>query len=92
MDKARISHIVSEILVLISMIFYINQKNKVLINHIESLTQEMNDQKEIIDRHEKIILQLVANVKKQKSLSAPPPPSRPPQPSQPPSSSSLSSS
>ena len=55
-------HIVSEVIVLIGLTFYFNQKNKKLMNHIEDLAQRIEEQEDLLQKHENIIKKLVASV------------------------------
>lgn len=61
MENKQMIHIASEVIALVGLTFYFNQKNKKLMGHIEDLAQRIEDQEEIIQKHEQMIQQL-ANV------------------------------
>lgn len=58
-------HIVSEVVVLVGLTFYFNQKNKKLMAHIEDLAQRIEEQEDLLQKHDQIIKQLVDHVSKQ---------------------------
>ena len=62
LENKQMLHIISEIIVLIGLTFYFNQKNKKLLNHIEDLAQRLEEQEELIQKHENIIIKLVSSV------------------------------
>lgn len=57
-------HIVSEVVVLVGLTFYFNQKNKKLMAHIEDLAQRIEEQEDLLQKHDQIIKQLVEHVSK----------------------------
>ena len=61
-NKYQIIHIVSEVVVLAGLFFYINTKNKKLINRINELTQRLEEQEDIIQKHENMLLKLISVV------------------------------
>ena len=52
-------HIASEIVVVIGLTFYFNQKNKKLMSHIEDLSQRIEEQEDLLQKHEQVIRKLV---------------------------------
>ena len=62
LENKQMVHIVSEVIVLIGLTFYFNQKNKKLMNHIEDLAQRIEEQEDLLQKHENIIKKLVASV------------------------------
>lgn len=58
-------HIVSEIVILVGIIFYFNQKHKKTLKHIEDLAQRLEDQEDLIQKHEEIIQKLVGVINTQ---------------------------
>ena len=56
-------HVAAEVLVLIGIIYYINQKNNTCVSSINKLVQRIEEQEDIIQRHEQIITKLVASLK-----------------------------
>ena len=55
-------HIASEIVVVIGLTFYFNQKNKKLMSHIEDLSQKIEEQEDLLQKHEQIIKKLVESI------------------------------
>ena len=62
LENKQMVHIASEIIALIGLTFYFNQKNKKLMNHIEDLAQRIEEQEDLLQKHENIIKKLVASV------------------------------
>ena len=58
LDNKQIIHIVSEIVIILGITFYFTQKNKKLMNHINDLTQRIEEQEDILQKHEQIITKL----------------------------------
>jgi len=58
-------HIVSEVMVLVGLTFYFTQKNKKLGDHIEDLAQRVEEQEDLLQKHEQIIKRLVDHITKQ---------------------------
>jgi hypothetical protein len=69
LEHKQIIHIATEIVALIGIIFYFSSKNKKLLEHIEDLSQRLEDQEDLIQKHEQIIRQLVQAVNKVPQLS-----------------------
>lgn len=67
-ENKQIVHIASEIAVLLGMTFYFNQKNKKLMGHIEDLCQRVEEQEDLIQKHEQIIRKLVDHLNQQKTV------------------------
>lgn len=65
-NKQTMVHIVSEVVVLVGLTFYFNQKNKKLRAHIEDLAQRLEEQEDLLQKHDQIIKQLVEHVSKQR--------------------------
>jgi hypothetical protein len=62
LENKQMIHIVSEVVVLIGLTFYFNQKNKKLLNHIEDLAQRIEEQEDLLQKHENIIKKLVSSI------------------------------
>jgi len=62
LEKKEIIHIASEIIVIVGIVYYFNQKNKKLLAHIEDLVQRIEDQEDLLQKHEQIIKNLVENL------------------------------
>jgi hypothetical protein len=69
-NKQQILHIVTEVIALIALTFYFSQKNKKMMSHIEDLSQRLEEQEEIIQKHDKIIEKLQAQLKAQQEFQA----------------------
>lgn len=59
LQNKQIAHVATEIVVLIGLTFYFSSKNKKLLEHIEDLSQRLEDQEDTIQKHEQIINELV---------------------------------
>jgi hypothetical protein len=60
-NKQQMIHIASEIIVLIGLTFYFNQKNKKLLGHIEDLAQRIEEQEDILQKHEQMLQKLLGS-------------------------------
>lgn len=58
-ENKQIIHIATEIVILIGLTVYLNFKNKRLQSQIDDLLHRLEDQEDLIQKHEKIIMQLV---------------------------------
>ena len=54
-NKTMLIHIAAEIIVIIGLSFYFSQKNKKLMGHINDLIQRIEDQEDMIQKHEQLI-------------------------------------
>mgnify|MGYP003450339003 CR=1 FL=1 len=70
LENKQLIHVASEILVLVCMVIYNNQKHKKLLKHIEDLVQRVEDQEDIIQKHEEVIKKLVLYVNNQQQITA----------------------
>ena len=61
-------HILSEVVVLVGLTFYFNQKNKKLMAHIEDLAQRVEEQEDLLQKHDQIIKQVVDHIGKQQAM------------------------
>ena len=59
MENKQIIHIASEIVALVGLTFYFNQKNKKLLSHIEKLAQKIQEQDDILQKHEHVIKKML---------------------------------
>ena len=59
LENKQMIHIASEIVALIGITFYFSSKNKRLLKHIEHLSQRLEDQEDMLQKHEQVIQQLV---------------------------------
>jgi hypothetical protein len=62
LENKQIIHIATEIVAMVGIVFYFSSKNKKLLVHIEDLSQRLEDQENLIQRHEQIIKQLVQTI------------------------------
>ena len=53
-------HVAAEVVVLIGIIYYINQKNATCAKNIDKLVQRIEEQEDIIQRHEQLINKLIS--------------------------------
>ncbi len=60
--KMQLIHVTSEIVVLLGLTFYFSQKNRQLMSHIEGLATRLEEQEDLIQKHEQIIKKLVEYV------------------------------
>ena len=67
-NKQMMIHILSEVVVLIGLTFYFNQKNKKLMAHIEDIAQRIEEQEDLIQKHEQILKQVVAHIGNHKQV------------------------
>ena len=54
-NKTFLIHIAAEIIIIIGVSFYFSQKNKKLMGHINDLIQRIEDQEDMIQKHEQLI-------------------------------------
>ena len=62
MENKQLIHVATEIVVLIGVSFYFNQKIKRLTSQFDDLTQRVSEQDDIIQKHEAIIKKLVDTI------------------------------
>jgi hypothetical protein len=70
-NKQQMVHIASEIVVLTGLTFYFNQKNKKLMGHIEDLSQRVEEQEDLLQKHEQVIRNLVDFINQQQAQHRP---------------------
>ena len=64
LEHKNLIHIATEIGVLVGLTFYFSSKNKKLLEHIEDLSQRLEEQEDLIQKHDQILKQLVQVVNK----------------------------
>ena len=64
-ENKHMIHIASEIIVLLGLTFYFNQKNKKIMGHIQDLSQRIEEQEDLLQKHEQVIRKLVDFISKQ---------------------------
>ena len=57
-NKTMLIHIAAEFIVIIGLSFYFSQKNKKLMGHINDLIQRIEDQEDMLQKHEQLIINL----------------------------------
>ena len=62
MENKQLVHIASEVVIAIGLTFYFNQQNKKLKGYIEDLVQRVEEQEELLQKHEQIIRKLVERI------------------------------
>lgn len=72
LENKQLVHITSEIVVLLGLTFYFNQQNKKLMGHIEDLVQRIEDQEDLLQKHEEVIKKLVEYVNQQQTAKTQP--------------------
>jgi len=60
LENQRLVHIVSEFLILIVLIYYFNQKYKKMLSYIEDLVQRVEEQEDIIQKHDQLIKNIMS--------------------------------
>lgn len=58
-ENKQLIHIATEIVVIFGITFYLTSKNRKLLEHIEDLSQRLEEQEDLIQKHDQIIKQLV---------------------------------
>lgn len=76
LENKQVIHVATEIVVLIGIMFYFSSKNKKLVSHIEDLSQRLEDQEDLIQKHEQVIKQLVQTINSRPGHSSGPPPAQ----------------
>lgn len=61
-DTKQILHIITEIIVVVSITIYFVNKNNQLLNHIEELEAKIKQQEEILQNHDNLILKIMNTV------------------------------
>jgi len=61
-NKQQMIHMAAEVIILISVIIYFSQKNRKLSNQIEDLIQRVEEQENMIVKHEEIINKMAAYI------------------------------
>lgn len=59
MENKQLVHMASEVVVLMGLTFYFSQKNKKIMGHIEDLAQRVEEQEDLLQKHEQVIRKLV---------------------------------
>ena len=71
-NKQLMVRIVSEVVVVVGLAFYFNQKNKKLLAHIEDLAQRIEEQEDILQKHEQMLRKVFDHINhQQKSVAVP---------------------
>lgn len=70
MENKQMIHIATEIVIFAGVIYYFNQKNEKLLSQIQDLFHKMEEQEELLQRHEEIIKKMAALINEQKIKSS----------------------
>lgn len=62
-NKQLFIHIATEMIVIVGVFFYFSQKHRKLLGNIEELSQRLEEQEEIIQKHDKLIQKLISQKK-----------------------------
>jgi hypothetical protein len=68
-DNKQMVHIASEVVVLIALVYYFNQKNKKLLGYIEDLSQRIEEQEDMIENHENMLRKIVEYINAKQTVS-----------------------
>lgn len=68
LENKQMVHIISETVVFFGLTFYFSQKNKKLTEKIEALSQRLEEQEDLIQKHDNIIRKFVASMNNQQQL------------------------
>ena len=74
MENKQMIHIASEIVALVGLTFYFNQKNNKLLRHIENLAQKIEEQEDLLQKHENVIkkmLEFINDQNKKNTITSP---------------------
>lgn len=66
LENKLVLHIVGEAIVFIAVIFYFSQRHKRVMNHINDLVQRIEEQEDMLHKHEKAIENLTKQLKELK--------------------------
>jgi endonuclease III len=58
-NKQQMIHIIAEIVLMIAIVFYFNQKHKKVLSLVEDLAQRVEEQEDLLQKHEEVIKKLV---------------------------------
>ena len=80
-NKQQMIHIIAEIVLMIAIVFYFNQKHKKVLSLVEDLAQRVEEQEDLLQKHEEVIKKLVEgfNVLQTEQYKTPPPHAMPQQ-------------
>lgn len=80
-NKQQMIHIIAEIVLMIAIVFYFNQKHKKVLSLVEDLAQRVEEQEDLLQKHEEVIKKLVEgfNVLQTEQYKTPPPQAMPQQ-------------
>ena len=73
LNTSNIIHIVVEVVALLSLTTYVIQQNRKMMVIIDSLTEKVEEQEEKIDKHDKVISDILKKMSKNKEISFPKP-------------------
>jgi len=65
LENKQLIHVGTEIVALIGLTYYFYSKNKKLLENIENLSQRLDEQEDMVQKHEQVIMQLVQAVNRQ---------------------------
>lgn len=63
-ENKQLIHIATEVVILVALVYYFNQKNRKLLNIVEDLAQRVEEQEDLIQKHEEIIKKMVDTLNK----------------------------
>jgi len=68
LEHKQIIHVLSEVVIIASVSYFFYQKNKKLSQEIENLTQLLQEQQNMLDKHENLIKKLLDNQSYQQTV------------------------
>jgi hypothetical protein len=68
LEHKQIIHVVSEVVIIASVSYFFYQKNRKLSQEIENLTQLLQEQQNILEKHESLIKKLLQNQNYQQTV------------------------
>ena len=68
LEHKQIIHVVSEVVIIASVSYFFYQKNRKLSQEIENLTQLLQEQQNMLDKHESLIKKLLENQNYQQTV------------------------
>lgn len=89
LENRQLAHILTEVIVLMSVIFWVSRKHSIIMNHIDDLSQRVEEHEDMLKTHDDVINKIVGYINNSqkayqkpvrtipKSTPPPPPPSSP---------------
>jgi hypothetical protein len=62
LENKQLLHVAGEVVILLGVTYFITQKHKKIMAHVEDLAQRLEEQDEMIQKHEQVIRKLVETI------------------------------